>query len=57
MGIVLRQSLKNTLVIYLGFLIGGINTMVLYTQFLKEDYYGLATYVFSASNLLMPFIA
>jgi len=57
LGIVLRQSLKNTLVIYLGFLIGGINTMVLYTQFLKKDYYGLATIVFSASNLIMPFIA
>lgn len=57
MGIILRQSLKNTLVIYVGFLIGGINTLVLYTRFLKEEYYGLATYVFSASNLLMPLIA
>lgn len=57
MGIILRQSIKNTLVIYLGFLVGGINTLVLYTRFLKEEYYGLATYVFSASNLLMPFIA
>ncbi len=57
MGIVFRQSFKNTIVIYLGFLIGGINTLFLYTRFLKEDYYGLATYVFSASNIIMPFIA
>lgn len=57
MGIILKQSLKNTFVIYLGFLIGGINTIVLYTRFLKEEYYGLATYVFSASNLIMPVIA
>ena len=57
MGIVLRQSLKNTLIIYLGFLIGGINTIVLYSRFLKDEYYGLAMYVFSASNLLMPIMA
>jgi O-antigen/teichoic acid export membrane protein len=57
LGIVLKQSLKNTIIIYLGFLIGGINTIVLYSRFLKDEYYGLATYVFSASNLLMPIMA
>ena len=57
MGIVLRQSLKNTIIIYLGFLIGGVNTLVLYTRFLKEEYYGLTMYVFSASNLIMPITA
>ncbi|QXP74219.1 lipopolysaccharide biosynthesis protein [Tenacibaculum sp. AHE15PA] len=57
MGIVLRQSLKNTIIIYLGFLIGGINTIYLYARFLKDEYYGLAMYVFAASNLLMPVIA
>ncbi|TDQ27759.1 lipopolysaccharide biosynthesis protein [Tenacibaculum caenipelagi] len=57
MGIVFKQSFKNTLIIYLGFLIGGINTIVLYTRFLGDEYYGLATYVFSASNLIMPITA
>ncbi|WP_233881983.1 lipopolysaccharide biosynthesis protein [Tenacibaculum piscium] len=57
MGIVLRQSIKNTIIIYLGFLIGGINTIFLYARFLKDEYYGLATYVFAASNLLMPVMA
>ncbi|MBE7660847.1 lipopolysaccharide biosynthesis protein [Tenacibaculum finnmarkense] len=57
MGIVLRQSIKNTIIIYLGFLIGGVNTIVLYSRFLKAEYYGLAMYVFSASNLLMPIMA
>ena len=57
MGIVLRQSLKNTIIIYLGFLIGGMNTIFLYSRFLKDEYYGLAMYVFSASNLLMPIMA
>ncbi len=57
MGIVFKQSFKNTLIIYLGFLIGGINTVVLYTRFLGAEYYGLATYVFSASNIIMPITA
>ncbi|WP_299159558.1 oligosaccharide flippase family protein [uncultured Tenacibaculum sp.] len=57
MGIVFRQSFKNTLIIYLGFLIGGINTIVLYSRFLKDEYYGLAMYVFAASNLLLPIVA
>ncbi|MCF2876137.1 MULTISPECIES: lipopolysaccharide biosynthesis protein [unclassified Tenacibaculum] len=57
MGIVFKQSFKNTIIIYLGFLIGGINTIVLYSRFLKDEYYGLAMYVFAASNLLLPIIA
>lgn len=57
MGIVFRQSFKNTLIIYLGFLIGGINTIFLYTRFLKSEYYGLVSYVLSASNLIMPLTA
>ena len=56
MGIIFKQSLKNTVIIYLGFLIGGINTIFLYARFLKEDYYGLVTFVLSSSNLIMPLI-
>ncbi len=57
MGIVFKQSFKNTLIIYLGFLIGGINTIFLYTRILKDDYYGLVTFVLSSSNLIMPITA
>lgn len=57
MGIVFKQSLKNTLFIYLGFLFGGINTLFLYTRFLQDEYYGLITFLLSTSNLLMPLIA
>ena len=39
MGIVFKQSLKNTLFIYLGFAFGGINTLFLYTRFLEDEYY------------------
>lgn len=57
MGIVLKQSFKNTLFIYLGFAIGGINTLFLYTRFLEDEYYGLVTYLLATSNILMPLIA
>ena len=57
MGIVLKQSFKNTLFIYLGFLIGGINTLFLYTRILEGEYYGLVTFLLSTSNIVMPLIA
>jgi O-antigen/teichoic acid export membrane protein len=57
MGIVLKQSFRNTLIIYTAFAFGGVNTLFLYTRFLKEEYYGLVTYLLSSSNLLMPLIA
>ena len=57
MGIVLKQSFKNTIFIYLGFVIGGINTLFLYTRFLEDEYYGLVTFLLSTSNILMPLIA
>lgn len=57
MGIVLKQSFKNTIFIYLGFAFGGVNTLFLYTRVLEGEYYGLVTFLLSSSNLLMPLIA
>lgn len=57
MGIVFKQSLKNTVFIYLGFAIGAVNTLFLYTRFLEDTYYGLVTFLLSASNIMMPLIA
>ena len=57
MGVVVNQSFKNILIIFLAFAIGGVNVLYLYPQFLKDEYYGLVIYIFSASNLLMPLIA
>ena len=37
MGIVFKQSFRNTLTLILGFTIGGINTLFLYTRFLNND--------------------
>ncbi|NRD21488.1 oligosaccharide flippase family protein [Winogradskyella eckloniae] len=57
MGIVLNQSFKNTITTYLGFGIGAINTLFLYTNFLTDDYYGLVAFLLSAANIMMPFMA
>ncbi|MBO6606570.1 lipopolysaccharide biosynthesis protein [Psychroserpens sp.] len=57
MGIVLRQSLRNTISTYLGFGIGAINALFLYTNFLTDEYYGLVAYILSAANIMMPLMA
>jgi len=57
MGIVLNQSLKNTIITYIGFGIGGINTIYLYPVFLGATYYALTNYVLSCANVIMPLFA
>jgi O-antigen/teichoic acid export membrane protein len=57
MGIVLNQSFKNTLTLILGFMIGGVNTLFLYTRFLEVEYYGLIIFVLSTANILLPLVA
>jgi O-antigen/teichoic acid export membrane protein len=57
MGLVLNQSLKNTISTYLGFGIGAINTLFLYTNFLSDEYFGLVAFLLSAANIMMPFMA
>lgn len=57
MGVVLKQSFKNTIITFAAFGIGGINTLFLYTNFMDEKYYGLVTFLLSTANLLMPLTA
>ena len=57
MGIVLNQSLKNTIITYLGFGIGAINTLYLYPIFLGATYYALTNYILSVANVIMPLFA
>jgi len=54
MGIVIKQSFNNTIILFLGFAIGGLNVLFLYTNFLHEDYFGLIQFLLSTANLLMP---
>ena len=57
MGIVLKQSLNNTIITYIGFAFGAINSLFLYTKFLTAEYYGLVGVILSASSLMMPLLA
>ncbi|RKE95238.1 oligosaccharide flippase family protein [Ichthyenterobacterium magnum] len=57
MGIVINQSFKNTITTYLGFGIGAINTLFLYTYFITDQYYGLIAFILSAANIMMPLMA
>ncbi len=49
--------MKNTVVTYLGFGIGAINVLFLYTRFLSEAYFGLVGVILSTSVILMPILA
>ncbi|TXD84167.1 oligosaccharide flippase family protein [Subsaximicrobium wynnwilliamsii] len=57
MGIVINQSLKNTITTYAGFGLGAVNVLFLYTNFISDQYYGLVAYILSASNIMMPLMA
>ncbi|KJD32937.1 sugar isomerase [Tamlana nanhaiensis] len=57
MGIVANQSFKNIILTYLGFLIGGINTLFLYTKFLSTQQYGMVNYMLSLATVLTPLMA
>ena len=54
MGVVIRQSIQNTLSTYLGFGLGAVNTLFLYTRILTVETYGLLSILLSVATLLMP---
>ena len=57
MGIVINQSIKNTAITYIGFGIGAINALFLYTNFLGKVHYGMVAFLLSAANIMMPLMA
>ena len=57
MGIVIKQSIKNTIITYIGFGIGALNSLFMYPYFLGKDYYGLTGYVLSTANILYPIMS
>ncbi len=57
MGIVQNQSIKNTIITFLGFGIGAINALFFYTLFLGKLHYGIVTTILSGANILMPIMA
>ena len=57
MGIVINQSAKNIVVTYIGFGIGAVNALFLYTSFLGKTHYGIVAFLLSAGNIMMPLMA
>jgi O-antigen/teichoic acid export membrane protein len=57
MGIVINQSIKNTIITYIGFGIGAVNALFMYPIFLGETYYGLTSFLLSAANVIFPLLA
>jgi O-antigen/teichoic acid export membrane protein len=57
MGIVINQSAKNIVVTYLGFGIGAVNALFLYTSILGKTNYGIVAFLLSAGNIMMPLMA
>lgn len=57
MGIVQSQSIKNTIITFLGFGIGAINALFFYTHFLGKMHYGIVATVLSGANIMMPIMA
>ncbi len=57
MGIVIKHSAWNLGLTILGFLLGAANTLLLATNFLDDDYYGLWGYVLSTAFLLYPLMS
>ena len=57
MGIVIKQSIKNTIITFLGFGFGAINILFMYPYFLGEDYFGVTGYVLSTANILYPIMS
>ena len=57
MGIVFKQTSWNIVTISIAILIGGVNTLYFYPEFLKDDYYGLVVFLLATSNLLQPLMS
>jgi O-antigen/teichoic acid export membrane protein len=57
MGIVFKQTSWNIVTITVAILIGGINTLYFYPEFLREQYYGLVVFLLATSNLLQPIMS
>jgi O-antigen/teichoic acid export membrane protein len=57
MGVVVNQTIRNSIITCLGFGIGAINTLFLFTNFMNEEHYGLISYLMTASNLIWPLMA
>lgn len=52
MGVVKQQAFKNSVVIYLGLVLGYLNVVILFPRFLSPEEFGLTRLLLSFSNVL-----
>ncbi|MGF6849454.1 O-antigen/teichoic acid export membrane protein [Chitinophaga sp. W3I9] len=55
MGIIKKQSIISTVVIYVGFAIGGINTLFLFPHFFTDDQFALTRLFLDIGVIMVPF--
>ncbi len=55
MGIVIRQSIKSSIASYAGFLLGAINTLLLFPRLTDPDEFGITRVVLSIAFILAQF--
>jgi O-antigen/teichoic acid export membrane protein len=55
MGVVKHQSLRSSILIYLGFAIGALNTLLLFPVFVGSEQFGLTRIISDIGVLLVPF--
>ena len=57
MGVVIKQTSRNIFTISIALVIGAVNTLYFYPEFLKDKYYGLVVFLLATSNLLQPLMS
>lgn len=55
MGIIIKQSIQNTLISYLGVVLGFVSTILLFPHFLTADQYGLTRFMLSPALIFAQF--
>ena len=55
MGVVKRQGIKGTIVVYGGFLLGAINNLLLFPKFLGADLFGLTRLLISICDVITQY--
>lgn len=55
MGLIIRQSIKNTLISYVGIALGFVSTILLFPRILTPDEYGLTRLLFSIALVCSQF--
>lgn len=55
MGVIQRQSIKQSIITYIGVLIGAVNILLIYPQTLSTAEFGLIQFVISTAGVIAPF--